>query len=244
MAILFIADIHLGEEHPGINERFVRFIKDQARQAEALYILGDLFEVWVGDDVVTADQQPAIAALRDLTESGVPVYVMHGNRDFLLGAGFEAATGCQLLSDLTVIDVHGQKTLLMHGDTLCTDDHEYQAFRSQVRDPAWQRQFLNLSAEQRLATARHYRQQSQLRSQEKQMEIMDVASAAVTAVMQRHNVQRLIHGHTHRPAVHEIILNDTKAQRVVVGDWYQQDSWLECTAGSWQLHFNGQTIAV
>ncbi|MBI3771405.1 MAG: UDP-2,3-diacylglucosamine diphosphatase [Gammaproteobacteria bacterium] len=244
MTILFIADIHLGEEHPGISERFIRFIDDQARHAEALYILGDLFEAWVGDDVITADQQPAISALRELTKSGVPVYVMHGNRDFLLGADFEAATGCQLLSDPTVIDLYGQRTLLMHGDTLCTDDHEYQAFRSQVRDPAWQLQFLNLSAEQRLATARHYRQESQRLSHAKQMEIMDVTPAAVTAVMQHHGVPRLIHGHTHRPALHEIMLDGSRAQRIVLGDWYQQDSWLECNPASWQLHFNHQKITV
>jgi UDP-2,3-diacylglucosamine hydrolase len=244
MTILFIADIHLGEEHPGISERFVSFISGQTRQAEALYILGDLFEAWVGDDVITADQQPAISALRELTTRGVPVYVMHGNRDFLLGPGFETATGCHLLTDPTVIDLYGQRTLLMHGDTLCTDDHEYQTFRSQVRDPAWQRQFLALSTEERLATARHYRQQSQLRSREKQMAIMDVTPTAVTETMQRHNVHRLIHGHTHRPAIHDLSLNKTKVQRIVVGDWYQQDSWLECTPKSWQLHFNGQKITV
>lgn len=244
MTILFIADIHLGEEHPGISERFVRFIEDKAHHAEALYILGDLFEAWVGDDVITADQQPAISALRALTDSGVPVYVMHGNRDFLLGPGFETATGCHLLTDPTVIDLYGQRTLLMHGDTLCTDDHEYQAFRAQIRDPVWQQQFLNLSAEQRLGTARHYRQQSQLRSKGKQMEIMDVTPVAITEIMQRHNVQWLIHGHTHRPAVHDVILNSTNARRIVVGDWYQQNSWLECSPDSWQLHFNSQTIVI
>lgn len=244
MTILFIADIHLGEEHPGISERFVRFIEDKACHAEALYILGDLFEAWVGDDVITVGQQPAISALRQLTRRGVPVYVMHGNRDFLLGPGFETATGCHLLTDPIVIDLHGQRTLLMHGDTLCADDHEYQAFRSQVRDPAWQRQFLNLSTEQRLATARHYRQQSQLRSKDKQMEIMDVTPAAVTEVMHRHNVQRLIHGHTHRPAVHEIILNNTRVQRIVLGDWYQQNSWLECDSESWQLHHHKLMVTV
>lgn len=244
MTTLFIADVHLGEEHPGISERFVSFIEHQARNAEALYILGDLFEVWVGDDVIIAEHQPALDALRRLAKDGVSVYVMHGNRDFLLGADFEKATGCHLLSDPFVIDLYGQKTLLMHGDVLCTEDHDYQTFRAQVRDTHWQRQFLNLTAEQRLATARHYRQQSHQRSQEKNMEIMDVTPAAVTTAMLLHGVQWLIHGHTHRPAIHELTVNNAKAERIVLGDWYQQNSWLECNPTSWRLHFGGQTLCI
>lgn len=235
MTTLLISDIHLGSEQPDISPRFVDFIRQEAAQAEALYILGDLFEVWIGDDGAQPEHQDAIAALRGLTDSGVPVYLMHGNRDFLLGERFTEMTGCHLLSDPTVIQLGGVDTLLMHGDTLCTDDVEYQQFRAQVRSPAWQQQMLQLSVEQRLAKARHYREKSQTLSQQKSEQIMDVNPDTVLATLREHGVTRLIHGHTHRPAVHRLEIDGTAAERIVLGAWYDQNSVLTFDANAYRL---------
>ena len=179
MTTLFISDLHLCAERPDITATFIKFLHTQARQAAALYILGDLFEVWIGDDVAIADHQPIIDALKNLTDSGVPVYVMHGNRDFLMGDAFAAASGCQLIAEPLVINLHGTPTLLMHGDVLCTDDVEYQRFRAQVRNPAWQQKVLALTPQQRIAMAQDYRNQSREQSSQKSMEIMDVNLQAV-----------------------------------------------------------------
>ncbi len=235
MTTLFIADIHLGNEHPEISQRFCDFLRNKARSAEALYILGDLFEVWIGDDGVQPEHEAAIAALRHLTHHGVPVYVMHGNRDFLLGKQFEALTGCTLIDDPIVINLYHTPTLLMHGDSLCTDDHEYLQFRSQMRNSEWQQQFLSQSVEQRAAIARHYREESRKRSQGKALEIMDVNAEAVIDIMERYGVARLIHGHTHRPAVHELMVDYHAAQRIVLGDWYEQQSVLRCDGSGCRL---------
>ncbi len=228
MSSLFIADIHLGNEHPEISQRFVRFLQQQAVAAEAVYILGDLFEVWIGDDAVQPEHQAAIKALKQLTDSGTSVYVMHGNRDFLLGQGFEALSGCQLISDPLLIELHGSPTLLMHGDSLCTDDSEYMQMRQQLRSPAWQQQFLAASAEQRLQIAHQYRNESRHRSQNKSLQIMDVNTGAVKTIMEQHDVTQLIHGHTHRPAVHNMNIKGQTAQRIVLGDWSSQNSSLHC----------------
>jgi UDP-2,3-diacylglucosamine hydrolase len=228
LSTLFIADIHLGSEHPEISRRFVEFLQREAAHTEALYILGDLFEVWIGDDGVQAEHLPAMEALCQLSDDGLPVFVMHGNRDFLLGRDFEQQTGCQLIQEPIVIDLYDTPTLLLHGDTLCTDDVEYQQFRSQVRDPAWQQLFLAADVEQRLETARHYRSESRNRSREKSEAIMDVNQAAVIEAMRTHGVTRMIHGHTHRPAVHQLEIDGQPAERIVLGDWYSQNSSLHC----------------
>lgn len=228
MNTLFIADIHLGNEHPEISQRFVEFLQQQAVAAEALYILGDLFEVWIGDNAVQPEHQAAIDALKLLTDTGTPVYVMHGNRDFLLGQQFEEMSGCQLIGDPLLIDLHGTPTLLMHGDSLCTDDNEYIQMRSQLRSPAWQQQFLGASIEQRLQVARQYRDESRSRSKGKSLEIMDVNTNAVTEIIREYDVTQLIHGHTHRPAVHDLKVDGQSAQRIVLGDWYSQNSSLHC----------------
>ena len=235
MSILFIADIHLGNEHPEISQRFVEFLQQQAVAAEAVYILGDLFEVWIGDDAVQPEHQAAIDALKQLTSAGTPVFVMHGNRDFLLGQGFEEMSGCQLISDPLLIDLHGGPTLLMHGDSLCSDDDEYMQMRQQLRSSAWQQQFLGASIEQRLQVARQYRDESRSRSQNKSLEIMDVNANTVIATMRQHGVTQLIHGHTHRPAVHELEIDGQAAQRIVLGDWYSQNSSLYCDETGCQL---------
>lgn len=228
MATLFISDIHLGDEHPEISQRFTEFLATEAPTADALYILGDLFEVWIGDDAAQTEHRPALEALRHLSDGGLPIYIMHGNRDFLLGKNFEAMTGCQLIDDPTVIDLYGTATLLMHGDSLCTDDAEYIQFRNQVRNPEWQHNFLSASVEQRIQIARKYRNESMIRNQNKSVEIMDVNSDTVIETMRKHGVTQLIHGHTHRPAIHPIEIDGNASQRIVLGDWYSQNSSLRC----------------
>jgi len=235
---LFISDLHLSDERPEITALFSLFLQNDAARAEALYILGDLFEVWLGDDAVLPAYQPVIDGIRTLTAGGVPVYLMHGNRDFLIGERFVQLSGCRLLEDPTVIELDGKRTLLMHGDTLCTDDVEYQRFRTQVRNPDAQRQFLALPINERIAVAKHYRQESRERSRNKTEEIMDVNQDAVMDVMRRHGVYQLIHGHTHRPAVHSFTLDNHDAQRIVLGDWYEQASILKCSLGKCRLETN------
>lgn len=235
LTTLFVADLHIGGEQPLVTDRFIEFLQTQANHAEALYILGDLFEVWLGDDAVQPEQRKILDALKQLSQHGVAIFVMRGNRDVLLGQAFEKMSGCRLLDDPTVIDLYGQKTLLTHGDILCTDDGEYQQFRSMVHNPKWQQQFLSNSIEQRITIARQYRSESSARNQQKTAAIMDVNSNAVIDMMQKHGVNRLIHGHTHRPAVHDLAINSHPAQRIVVGDWLQQNSQLICDEHGCQL---------
>lgn len=236
MSTLFISDLHLCGQRPEITRLFLAFLKEEAAKAEALYILGDLFEYWIGDDCTQDAQfQPAVEGLRQLTASGVPTYFMHGNRDFLVGADFERASGCRLLHDPTVIDLHGRPTLLMHGDTLCTDDVEYQQFRVQVRNPDKIAAFLALSYPQRVAIATQLREMSKYSMSEKKAEIMDVNENAVRAAMREHGIDTLIHGHTHRPAVHTFDIEGRQAQRIVLGDWYDQGSVLRCDARGCRL---------
>ena len=226
MTTLFISDLHLDEARPQIVEEFERFLRDDAPAARALYILGDLFESWVGDDDDSALAQSVATLLRGLRTGGVPIYFMHGNRDFLLGSGYAARAGLEVLTDPKVIALDGERTLIMHGDTLCTDDLEYQKFRSLVRDPAWQRDFLAKPLAERRAFAARARAESRSHTATAQPEIMDVNDAAVTAAMRAHGVRRLIHGHTHRPATHRFELDGQPAERIVLGDWYEQSSVL------------------
>lgn len=236
MATLFISDLHLTGERPDITRLFLGFLAGEAQRAETLYILGDLFEYWIGDDVLSGnaptkeDYRPVIAALRDLTQNGVPVFVMHGNRDFLLNEGFAAASGCRLLPESSTIDLYGRKTLLMHGDLLCTDDTEYQQVRLRMRDPRFIQAFLGRPIAEREAVVRDYRAQSKAVTSQKKAEIMDVSADTVMRMLQEHQVDRLIHGHTHRPAIHALSLADTPAERIVLGDWYEQGSVLRCDA--------------
>ena len=231
MRKLFISDLHLSAERPAITEDFVRFLQGRAREAQALYILGDLFEVWLGDDMILPDYQPAIAAMKALSDSGVALHIMHGNRDFFMGERLMQLCGASLLADPAVIDMDGIPTLLMHGDTLCTDDVEYMKFRAMVRNPDWQREVLAKSPEQRLALAKQFRDISRNETGNKAEAIMDVNQAEVERVMRQHRVTRLIHGHTHRPARHEFELDGQPVQRLVLGDWYEQGSMLVCENG-------------
>ena len=235
MTTLFISDLHLSGERPDIIRLFKAFLQKEATHADALYILGDLFDAWLGDDAVLPDMIEVLEALADLTKSGIPVYVMAGNRDFLFGSQFETMTGCQLLPDPSVIDLYGTETLLMHGDTLCTDDIDYQIFRKQVRSPQWQQAVLAKSIEERISIAREARAESKARTKEKAEDIMDANPQAVADSFRKHGVTRLIHGHTHRPAVHETLVDNNPVTRIVLGDWYEKASVLRVTADSTEL---------
>jgi UDP-2,3-diacylglucosamine hydrolase len=224
MSNLFISDLHLDPSRPGIVDLFVDLLAHEARTAAALYILGDLFESWIGDDDDASLAAQVADATRALRDAGVPVYFMHGNRDFLLGETYAARAGMILLRDPSIIDVGGQRTLLMHGDTLCTDDVEYLKFRAVVRDPRWQQQFLARPLAERRAYAAQARSESRRHTAGARPEIMDVNQSAVAAAMRKHEVHRLIHGHTHRPAIHRFDLDGASAERIVLGDWYEQDS--------------------
>jgi UDP-2,3-diacylglucosamine hydrolase len=225
---LFISDLHLTEERPAANERFIAFLEKSARSADALYILGDFFEYWIGDDDLGEPFNAVVAGLlKELSRKGVRISLMHGNRDFLIGERFCAATGAVLLQDPTVEQIAGVKTLLMHGDTLCTDDVEYQAWRRKARDPAFQAQFLAKSlAERRLAVGQ-MREKSRQVVQEKTAEIMDVNDDAVREALRRHGVRRLIHGHTHRPGRHALEVDGARCERWVLPDWYGRGGYLE-----------------
>jgi len=236
VAILFISDLHLCSERPAITELFLEFLAARAAGAEALYILGDLFEYWVGDDAMTlAEHSRAIDGLRKATAAGLPVHVLHGNRDFLLGDRFARHTGCRVSPGPVHIDLFGTPVVLIHGDSLCTDDLEHQAWRRQVLDPQWQAGFLARDLHERLAIAAGLRAASEHRKSGKSMEIMDVTQAAVADLLRGQGVHCVIHGHTHRPGMHEFEIDGAPARRIVLGDWYTQGSVLTCTPGNWQL---------
>ena len=227
---LFISDLHLCASRPEITEAFLYFLKYTAVKANALYILGDLFEYWAGDDDIDDIQhQTTIHALRDLANSGVKLYLMHGNRDFLISSEFCRATNISLLQDPTIIDLHGQKVLLTHGDNLCTDDVAYQDFRKLVRDVKWQTDFLSLPLATRKNQIQTIRARSEHEKLQKSSEIMDVNNNAVNDLLKKYNYPNmLIHGHTHRPNIHAIQLDGRNITRLVLGDWYEQGSYLSC----------------
>ncbi|MDR6671483.1 UDP-2,3-diacylglucosamine diphosphatase [Xanthomonas sp. 1678] len=242
MTTLFISDLHLDPARPAITELFLEFLRGEARSADALYILGDLFEAWIGDDTPSAAADAVALELRAVSDAGVPVYFMHGNRDFLLGADYARRAGMRLLPDPCVIDLYGEPTLLLHGDLLCTDDTAYQAFRAQTRDPAFQQQFLAQPLAARIAYAQQARAASQARQAEMKQgdraqfeTVTDVAPDEVVATFARYGVARMIHGHTHRPAVHTLEANGRSCTRIVLGDWYEQGSVLRVDAQDCRL---------
>jgi UDP-2,3-diacylglucosamine hydrolase len=235
MATLFISDLHLDASLPELSRLFERFLNEQASQAEALYILGDLFEAWVGDDDDRPETERFISSLHTLSDQGVPLYVMQGNRDFLFAEGFVARTGCQLLSDPSVIDLYGTPTLLLHGDSLCTDDVKHQESRALLRSQQWKDEFLALPLNKRIELAREYRSMSREHLRDKPEAIMDVNAQAVNALMREYGVTQMIHGHTHRPAIHSFSLDGVPAQRIVLGDWNQSGSVLSCDESGCEL---------
>ena len=236
MPALFISDLHLSEERPAANEQFIAFLEGKARSAAALYILGDFFEYWIGDDDLEAPFNAVIAGLlRDLTRHGVRTHVMHGNRDFLLGEGFCAATGAVLLPDPSVVEIEGERTLLAHGDTLCTDDHDYQAWRRVARSAEWQREFLAKPREERRRMILGLREKSKAVIEAKPADIMDVNDGAVVQALRAHRVRRLVHGHTHRAGRHEHAVDGRRCERWVLPDWYGRGGYLEMGAGQPRL---------
>jgi UDP-2,3-diacylglucosamine hydrolase len=224
VSVLFVSDVHLHAGDARSIERFTEFVRRDARSASALYILGDLFEAWIGDDEDDPRVLPAVQALAELTRSGVPCAVMHGNRDFLLGPRFASVTGCRLLGDFERMVVHGEPVLLTHGDLLCTDDTRYLKLRGELRDPAWQREFLRKPLAERRQIASDLRQLSATEIAMKPADIMDVNQSAVERAMREHDVTLLLHGHTHRPAVHNFALDQRTATRIVLGAWYERPS--------------------
>lgn len=229
MATLFIADLHLQTEEPAITAGFLRFLQGEARHADALYILGDLFEAWIGDDDPNPLHREMAAAINALVASGVPCFFIHGNRDFLIGKRFARECGMTLLAEETLLDLYGRKLLIMHGDTLCTDDTGYLAFRAKVHTPWIQTLFLALPLFIRSRIAAKMRAGSKAANSSKSMTIMDVNPQAVTHVMEKHQVQWLIHGHTHRPDVHNLTVNGEPAHRVVLGAWHTEGSMVKVT---------------
>ena len=237
-ATLFISDLHLDGERPDITAQFLEFLEREASQAQALYVLGDLFEAWIGDDDPDPDKQRVTTALRSLTQGGVPVYFIHGNRDFLIGRRFAARTGVRLLPDPTMIQMYGQRVLLMHGDTLCIDDPDYQRLRRIVRNPVVQfilrrltlRQRMNLAARMRAGSKAHIQSMDKAAPQ-----IMDVNQDEVRRTFERQRVDFIVHGHTHRPAIHKVQLDNRTVTRIVLGDWYEQGSVLRWTKRGFEL---------
>lgn len=230
----FIADLHLSADRPDITSCLLTFLQDEARHADALYVLGDLFEVWLGDDDVTPFSE-SIAAAFKACSAHCPVYFMHGNRDFAIRQGWLNKAGMQLLDAQTTVDLYGEVTLLTHGDELCTRDVAYQKFRKKSRSWWWPRLMLALPLWYRRRVARKGRQTSQANQKNLRPEIMDVTPAEVVKVMEAHDVRQLIHGHTHRPNVHMLTVNGQSAKRIVLGDWYDQGSVLRVSADELRL---------
>ncbi|GGX78251.1 UDP-2,3-diacylglucosamine hydrolase [Litchfieldella qijiaojingensis] len=230
MTTLLISDLHLDADTPEIANGFFAYLDDHARNADVLYILGDFFEAWIGDDILDHPGMAPLAervagALRRVSDGGTKLYLMHGNRDFLLGERFAADAGLTLLDEPSVVELGGERVLLMHGDSLCTRDTAYMAFREQARNPQWQAQVLAMPIEQRLELAKSLRMQSGEAVSNKAEDIMDVTPEEVVRVMEEHDVHTLIHGHTHRPAVHTLEVNGAPASRIVLGDWRPGRGW-------------------
>jgi UDP-2,3-diacylglucosamine hydrolase len=235
MSVLFVSDLHLDAERPDAIDAFVDFVERECIRCERLFILGDLFEVWVGDDDDDPVLARAIDAIASLRAYEVPCYIMHGNRDFLLGDDFAARTGAKILTDYVTIDVYGQSLLLTHGDLLCTDDTAYMKLRATVRDAQWQSAFLERPIQERRQIAASMRERSKSETAMKAEDIMDVNQTAVEQTLRSHDVKILIHGHTHRPGVHRFELDGEAATRIVLGDWYTEGTILQWERSGFKL---------
>ena len=236
MTTLFIADLHLCPERPKVNQAFFHFLQTRAAEADALYILGDLFEAWIGDDDPAPLSQQVIRALRALTDSGTELFFLHGNRDFMVGKRFARETGATLLNDHALVVIGDEQALVLHGDTLCTDDIAYQKFRRRIRNPLVLRILRHLPLKTRQNIGIKGREKSMATNSNKSASIMDVTPATVTAMMKKYKVTTMIHGHTHRPFCHELVLDDgSPARRFVLGDWGSK---------GWGLSSNGQALTL
>jgi UDP-2,3-diacylglucosamine hydrolase len=233
--ILLISDLHLEQERPDISRAFLHFLESRASEAEALYILGDFFEVWIGDDAISPFQRTIAQALRQLSDSGTRIYLMHGNRDFMIGQAFCREAGCSLLHDPSLVELGGEKVLLMHGDSLCTRDEAYMRLRRWLRNPLALFILRNLPLAARRKLARKLRTESREQTRMKASDIVDVTPAEVPRIMAAHGVRTLIHGHTHRPAVHQLEVAGQSARRIVLGDWDSQGWALQIDGQNWQL---------
>ena len=229
MTLLFVSDLHLDSSRPLVTDSFCDFLAGEAREAERLYILGDLFELWIADDPHDEHQQRIVAALRDYTRNGHRCLFTHGNRDFLIDAGFAARTGIEIQPSISELELSGDGALLLHGDELCTDDLAYQRMRRVLRSPRNQSIYRALPGFAQRAIASRIRRDSVKAASEKPPTIMDVNSNAVAEMMRRFGVRLMIHGHTHRPAIHDFLLDGEPARRIVLGDWYEQGSVLRWT---------------
>lgn len=236
MTTLFISDLHLADERPGITQILLKFLANEAVKSDALYLLGDIFEYWIGDDASMPEYKAVCDALKSVSDSGVPLYFMRGNRDFLVGNEFATATGLQLLDDPTVIDLYGVPTLLTHGDGLCTDDIKHQEFRAFALDPANQAQILSLPIEHRDRIAQGIRLLSKSNNALEAADIIDVNQQAVEDCLREHQVTQMIHGHTHRPATHSFDLDGKAATRIVLSDWHEHlGSVLVCEGSNYEM---------
>lgn len=235
MTTLFISDLHLDDRRPETTALFLDFLRKEAHSAEALYILGDLFEFWLGDDVPSQCSEQVASELIQLNDQGIPCYFLHGNRDFLLQQDYANKAGLQLLPEEHVVELYGERVLLMHGDSLCSDDIPYQQFRAMVRNPDWQKDFLSRAPQERLQIALQARDASAEHKGKVSMDIMDVNQDEVISAFKRHGLKRMIHGHTHRPATHTLEAGDQVVQRIVLGDWYTQGSVLRVSPGQYEL---------
>nr|VFJ87396.1 MAG: UDP-2,3-diacylglucosamine hydrolase [Candidatus Kentron sp. LFY] len=224
MATFFLSDVHLSETRQGIVDTFLSFLGHGIHDSDTLYILGDLFDLWLGDDDARYPHLPVVDALRNMTQRGVSIGILPGNHDFLLGKTFQKRTGCRLLPDPGIIDLYGRRVLITHGDTLCTLDTSYQKYRKQTRNALYQRIFLALSVKQRLEKVASIRSASRVAVRNKPAHILDVDNRAVERMMVTYGVRYLIHGHTHRSAIHRNSLRGDTATRIVLGDWYERDN--------------------
>lgn len=227
--ILFISDLHLAPERPDIIQLFIKFMDEQAAHAKTLYILGDFVEYWLGDDDEAKGLEPVFKKLKLASENGLNIFMMHGNRDFLMGEVLAKKCGFKLINDPHIVDLNGTPAVLMHGDTLCTDDIRYQELRKMLRNPEWQQDFLSKPLAERIMMAKALREKSAEETQNKAEDIMDVNADAVLNTFNNNNVELIIHGHTHRPNVHHINQNNKQLTRIVLGDWYKNGSVLEFT---------------
>lgn len=234
---LFVSDLHLKPERPDISRAFLHFLDTKASKAQQLYLLGDIFEAWIGDDAPYPGSSPIIKALKSLSDAGVEIYFQHGNRDFLVGQAFAEISGCQLLAEsIQQISPDQHQVLVMHGDQLCTDDQEYMQFRKMVRSPEWQQSLLSKSVEERLAIASKLRDQSQQANSQKSAQITDVNQQAVEQSLTNSNCRILLHGHTHRPNIHHFTVDNIDYQRIVLGDWDEKGWYLQWDDSGYGLH--------
>jgi UDP-2,3-diacylglucosamine hydrolase len=235
MSVYFISDLHLKPERPDLSRAFSSFLSHTAKGAEALYLLGDIFDAWIGDDAPVPGIEPLVSQLKQLSDSGCKIYFQHGNRDFLVGKAFTDSIGAELLPEQIVHSLPIGNALILHGDQLCTDDQEYMQFRAMVRNPAWQQQILSKPVEERIALAKQLRATSKERTAEKDDYITDVNADEVNKRLNDAHVQLMIHGHTHRPAIHKLRIEGNEATRIVLGDWESLGWYLKVDHDGYQL---------